>query len=218
VAALRSEQVSRVVALWFVSPVLVAVLAAVFLGESLPMASWMAVVTAALGAVAVSWTGGSGGGGFVRPRTAAYALVAALTWAVANTLVKHVVSGEDFWQLYISSRVGFSLTLMLLALVPTIRSEARRVKLSSGLVGFILLAELVVTGGLIASFGAINLGPVSLVSALGAPQPLLVLLYSLGLAALAPRRFRGWVTRGNLRVQVIGTVALVAGVFTITLR
>lgn len=216
VAALRSGQVSRVVALWFLSPVVVAILATGFLGESLPMGSWMAVVAAAAGAVAVSWSGGAGG--FVRPQTMAYALVAALTWAIANVLVKHVVSGEDFWQFYVSSRVGFAFTLMLLALHSGTRSEALHVRLTGGIVGFILLAELLVTGGLIASFVAISLGPVSLVVALGAVQPLLVLLYSLGLAALAPERFREWVTKGNLRVQALGTVALAAGVFAISLQ
>ena len=107
---------------------------------------------------------------------------------------------------------------MLLALHPAVRSEALHVRLTGGVVGFVLLAEVLVTGGLIASFAAIRLGPVSLVVALGAVQPLLVLLYSVGLVAMAPERFRGWVTRGNLRVQLLGTVVLVAGVFAISLR
>ncbi len=216
IAALRSGQVSRVVALWFLSPVVVAILATSFLGESLPMGSWIAVVAAAAGAVTVSWSGGAGG--FVHPKTVAYALLAALAWAIANVLVKHVGAGEDFWQLYVSSRVGFAFTLMLLALHPAVRSEALHVRLTGGVVGFVLLAEVLVTGGLIASFAAIRLGPVSLVVALGAVQPPLVLLYSVGLVAMAPERFRGWVTRGNLRVQLLGTVVLAAGVFAISLR
>jgi uncharacterized membrane protein len=82
------------------------------------------------------------------------------------------------------------------------------------------MAEIIVTVSLILFYSAIKLGPVSLVSAVGAIQPFAVLVYSIALALLFPALFSGWVTRGRKRLvpQIIGTLVLVVGVSIVSVQ
>jgi uncharacterized membrane protein len=83
-----------------------------------------------------------------------------------------------------------------------------------------LLAEITITVSLILYYSAINMGPVSLVSALGALQPLLVLVYSIALALLFPAAFSGWITRGKSKLvpQLVGTAVLAIGIGIVSVQ
>lgn len=218
VGALRHEQVSRVVALWFLNPIMVVGMAVVFLSESISTLAIGAIAMASLGAGVVSWTGGESSRGFMRPSAMALALAAALAWAGANILTKQFVEDESFWQLYFGSRVAFGVTLLVLIFSSEVRREAPGGWRSRPLLGLLFLAEVIVTVSLMLYYSAINMGPVSLVSAIGALQPLMVLIYSVVLALLFPTIFAGWVTRGRLTPQLAGTVVLAVGVGIISVQ
>jgi drug/metabolite transporter (DMT)-like permease len=220
VGALRHEQVSRVVALWFLNPIIVAGLAIIFLSESISTLAIVAIAMASLGAGVVSWTGGGSSRGFMRPSAIVMALGAALAWAVANILAKYFVDGDSFWQFFFGSRIGFGGTLLLLVFSRKVRREAPHGWRSRPLLWMYLLAEITITVSLILYYSAINMGPVSLVSALGALQPLLVLVYSIALALLFPAAFSGWITRGKSKLvpQLVGTAVLAIGIGIVSVQ
>ena len=220
VLALRMEQVSRVIALWFLNPIMVVGMAVVFLSETVSGLAIGAIAMASLGAGMVSWTGGESSRGFMAPKVIVLALASALAWATANILTKQFVDDESFWQLYFGSRAGFGATMLLLIISSEVRRGAKTEWRSRPLIGLFLLAEVIVTISLILYYSAINLGPVSLVSAIGAIQPLTVLIYSIGLALLLPAVFGSWVTkgRGKLVPQLIGTLVLAVGVSIVSIQ
>lgn len=220
VLALRLEQVSRVIALWFLNPIMVVGMAVVFLSESVSSLAIGAIAMASVGAGIVSWTGGEASRGFMAPKVIALALASALAWASANILTKQFVDDDSFWQLYFGSRAGFGVVMLVLILNAEVRRSAGAGWRSKPLVGLFLLAEAIVTISLILYYSAINLGPVSLVSAIGAIQPLTVLIYSIGLALLFPAVFSGWVTRGRGKLvpQLIGTLVLAVGVSIVSVQ
>lgn len=220
VLALRLEQVSRVIALWFLSPIMVVGMAVVFLSESVSSLAIGAIVMASIGAGIVSWTGGESSRGFMTPKVIALVLVSAFAWATANILTKQFVDDDSFWQLYFGSRAGFGLVMLVLIFSSEVRREAGTGWRSRPLVGLFLMAEIIVTVSLILFYSAIKLGPVSLVSAVGAIQPFAVLVYSIALALLFPALFSGWVTRGRKRLvpQIIGTLVLVVGVSIVSVQ
>ena len=220
VLALRLDQVSRVIAIWFLNPIMVVCMAVVFLSESVSGLAIGAIAMASLGAGVVSWTGGETSRGFMRPKVIVLALVSALAWATANILTKQFVDDDSFWQLYFGSRAGFGAVMLLLIFSSEVRRGARTGWRSRPLIGLFLLAEVIVTISLILYYTAINLGPVSLVSAIGAIQPLTVLIYSIVLALLFPAIFSGWVTRsrGKLVPQLVGTLVLAVGVSIVSVQ
>ena len=220
VLALRLEQVSRVIALWFLNPIMVVGMAVVFLSESMSGLAIGAIAMASLGAGVVSWTGGESSRGFMAPKVIALALVSAMAWATANILTKQFVDDDSFWQLYFGSRAGFGVVMLVLVFSSEVRREAGDGWRSRPLVGLFLLAEVIVTVSLILYYSAINLGPVSLVSAIGAIQPLSVLIYSIALALLFPEIFSGWVTRGKGKFvpQLVGTLVLAVGVSIVSVQ
>ena len=220
VLALRLEQVSRVIALWFLNPIMVVGMAVVFLSESISGLAIGAIAMASLGAGVVSWTGGESSRGFMAPKVIALALVSAMAWATANILTKQFVDDDSFWQLYFGSRAGFGVVMLVLVFSSEVRREAGDGWRSRPLVGLFLLAEVIVTVSLILYYSAINLGPVSLVSAIGAIQPLSVLIYSIALALLFPEIFSGWVTRGKGKFvpQLVGTLVLAVGVSIVSVQ
>ena len=189
VAALRQGQVSRVVSMWFLSPLMVAIIAAIFLDETLSAVAWIAVVMALGGAVLVSWNGVNAPQAFIPRTMVTYAFLAALAWALSNVISKGFIRPEVFWQLYWASRVGSPLPLLTLGVLPGVRREATYAWRSRQFMGLLIVAETLVTIGIVVFFAAINLGPVSLVSAIDAIQPLSVFFYSLVLYSLAPSLF-----------------------------
>ena len=220
VIALRQEQVSRVIAIWFLNPIMVVGMAVVFLSESVSGLAIGAIALASMGAGIVSWTGGESPRGFMAPKVIVLTLVSALAWATANILTKQFVDDDSFWQLYFGSRAGFGAVMLVLIFNSEVRRDAGTGWKSRPLVGLFLLAEVIVTISLILYYSAIKLGPVSLVSAIGAIQPLAVLIYSIGLALLLPAVFSSWVTkgRGKLAPQFIGTLVLAVGVSIISIQ
>ena len=220
VSALRLEQVSRVVAIWFLNPIFVVGLAVVFLNESVSDLAIGAIVMASLGAGIVSWTGGESSRQFIPPRVIVLALLSALAWASANILTKLFVEDAPFWQFNFGSRVGFGMVMLILIFSGEVRRDVRTGWRSRPLWALFLLAEIIVTISLPLYYLAIKLGPVSLVSAVGAIQPLTVLIYSIGLALLFPAIFGDWIARGRgkLAPQLIGTLVLAAGVSIVSVQ
>ena len=220
VSALRLEQVSRVIALWFINPIMVVGMAVIFLSESISGLAIGAIAMASVGAGVVSWTGGESSRGFMQPRVITLALASALAWATANILTKQFIDGDSFWQLFFGSRAGFGAVMLFLVFSSDVRRGASTGWRSRPLLGLFLLAEVIVTVSLILYYSAIDLGPVSLVSAIGAIQPLTVLIYSIALALLFPTVFSGWVTKGKGRLgpQLAGTVVLAVGVGIVSIQ
>ena len=217
-SALKRGQVIRVVPVWYLYPLMVAVMAAGFLEEDLSGLAWVAVVLAVAGAVLVSWQGNAAGGSFGSLTVLALALGGAVTFAVSIVLTKHFISDDSFWRFYGSTRLGFAITLLSVIALPDVRRRALGMVRNRGLMKMVALVEVVVTVAVLVSFAAINLGPVSLVAAISAIQPSLVFLYSLGLATIAPTSFGSWIARGTLRPQVAGIAAITAGVVLISIQ
>ena len=216
-AALRLGQVARVVPIWYLSPLIVAPMAAWFLGESLSGLAVVAILLAVSGAVLVSWQGSHIGGRFGNPVPIMLALGAAAFMAGSFVLNKRFVEGGDFWQFYGAYRLGIAPGMLWVALLPGVRHAAIGMARNRGFMGLVLLAEGIISLVLVVRFAAVELGDVSLVAAISAVQPALVFIYSLVLVTLYPAHFQGWVTRSTLLPQFAGIAVITAAVVIISL-
>ena len=98
--ALRLGQVTRVIPVWYLNPLMVAPMAAVFLGERISLLAVVAVVLAVVGGVLVSWQGGKGSRSFGNPFPVLLALAAAVFMAVSIVLAKEFLESDSFWQFF----------------------------------------------------------------------------------------------------------------------
>ena len=217
VKALRLGNVSNVVAIWSLNPIFVALGASSFLGESIPTVAWAAILVAVFGVFCVSWTGSTNTTRLTDFSIAVLALTAGLTWAGSNLLSKLVLTDQNIWHVYILSRIGISVTLMSLGVIKDVRYRALFAWKDRYLVIILVLAELIANVGLVFNFLAIHLGPVSLVSAVLSIQPMIVLIYSVGLALILPWKFGTWINQQKFLQQLFGIICIVCGIGWIAL-
>ena len=220
IRALKSQEVSRVIPIAQTSPIFAAILAFVFLDETLTVLQWNAVVITVAGALLLSMHRDAEYRSLFLDRSFSPLMLASVIMAVS-----HVVSKVSLDTLAVPLVHGLrSLGLGAVLFGASIPSRDARNELSHmvrsrskglALVGF---GEIGLTTVAILLFlWALSTGPVGLVSALGSTRSLFVLLYS----TILSLRFRDLlgerVTRGVLGVKVASVTLIVVGVGAITL-
>ena len=216
--ALRLGQVARVIPVWYLNPLMVAPMAAVFLDERISSLAVVAVVMAVMGGVLVLWQGGKDSRSFGNPLPILLALAAAVFMAVSIVLAKEFLESDTFWQFFGTFRLGVATIMLWTFGLPDVQRELGTVVRSPKFMGMVIIAELLVSVSLVVRNGAINLGPVSLVAAVSSIQPTMVFLYSLALATFLPSRFGHWIAFRTIKPQVAGISAITAGVVIISLQ
>ena len=237
-AALHHGQLARVAPIYYLNPIMVAPMSAIFLDELLSAIIWGAIVLSVVGAGLVTWQGGnvepadSWGqrgtlrtaihrvrGYFSQPKAQAFALIAAFIFASSNVVASRILETEELWDVFAASRIGIGLAMTSASLcIAEVRSDAVRLYRRPGFMGLVLLSEVTASGAIALNLGAIDLGPVSQVSAIGALQPAVILVYSIILMRALPREFPDWVTTSNIPTQVVGVAAISMAVVMIALK
>ena len=206
--ALRRGQVARIIPVFYSYPLMVALLAAVFLNEALTAQVWVAVVLVVIGVWLVSWENVRDGGGFGGIRTLSLALAAGLSFALSTIVSKEFLEDGSLWDFYSGSRAAFGLGIVSVVLLPEVRKGAIGALKVRWFPSFVVLVELLVTAAIVMYLAAISLGPVSRVATIGAMVPSLIFLYSLILATLYPKSFGHWVTSKPFAPRSLGSQPL----------
>lgn len=108
--------------------------------------------------------------------------------AIYYLSLKYLLVSMDEWQLYTWSSLGSLIVVMPLLSKQSIRSEVRDFFSSGSIaVGALISEETLQFLGLIFSIFAYAIGSVTMVSSVGALQPILTVLLILGLGVLAPK-------------------------------
>jgi transporter family protein len=212
---LRREEASRVTPVWQSSPIFVAVLAVIFLGEDLAWYRWIAIFMVVGGATAVSLRRGELGTGFALRPTFFVLLAGALLIGVAQLLLK-VAAGElSVWHSMAFRGIG-----LFTAMVPAFLTPANLRPLAGfmrrPLAPVLVLTEMVGPFiGNVLLLTAIANGPVSLVSALLGTRPLFVFLGALVMSVIARQVLAESMTRGDLAMKAASAGLVVGGIFLI---
>lgn len=217
-AALRKLEASRVVAGYHTYPVLVAIMAVLFLGEHLSASHWIAIalVVAGGGLVMVGQKRVTAEAG----NSAAIILVflASAGIAVGMLTSKVALNGMDFWNAFALRSLFLGTVLLIPGLTP---QGTRQVKLILGNRTAVL--RIFVAEGMIAPVAiyfmifALSLGPAALVTTLLATQPAFVLLIS---ALLSTRHWNVMhepLTREALGLKGASIAMVVGGAALLTL-
>ncbi len=216
---LRREEVSRVTPVWQSSPVFVALLAVVFLDESLAWQGWLAVLLVVSGAVAVSVDLGRSGLGAFRLRPTFFLLIAgAVIIAVGQLLLKVGSDDLDVWHNMAFRGAGLFTSLAAPWWRPPYPARLIRwIRKPSNAVSLVLSEGVGPFTGNLFLLMAIAVGPVSLVSALFGTRPIWVLFITLLLGLFAKQFILESITGRDLVLKLVATSAVVAGIVIISI-
>jgi len=210
--AMMKEQGTNVVSLIYTSPLFVAILALVFLGEELSVLNYFGVLVLILSALLVLYKRID-----AKNIALGVTIVYAFFSAVARVASKSALGGVDVWSYFFWFLVGeIGGTVVLAAVRPRKLAAAVRM-VDARLFLLIVTTTGFSTVGFILLYSAFSMGSVVLASSLSAIQPTLVLLYSAVLfrnrpGAVPPERTPGkWANArkvGAVILIIIGALAL----------
>lgn len=232
--AMRTEEVSRVIPVANIHPVLVAIMAVPLLGESLVPVEWVAVLMTVAGAVLISrrsdssspvsaltttvegvGPGQPGNGRFPGFSLAIIPFLAALCLALANLTSKYALDDISFWNMYAIGSMALGAFFIAVACRPAAIRHIRRLERPLPTVLLLLFNETLAPIGAILLFWSIERGPVSLVSAIAGVQPVFVFVFALVISRVSSgvllERRMAWRTVGGRFLAI----AMIVGGITI---
>lgn len=215
--ALQVEEASRVTSLAFVYPLLVFLGSAVLLGEVLTMRDYAGGVLLVASALLVSYRDPATGGPPIISPALKHLFFFWLFAALFSIGIKYLLDFMDEWHLFVWASLGTMLAVLPLLADSAIRSEILEYcRGGTFLWRAILIEELFDFLGRLFSIFAFALGPVSLVSAVGALQPTVTLIYVLALGLFMPGLLEEELDRRNLALKFLAGVMVVVGVYLIS--
>ncbi len=174
----KLEEVSRCSAIIHTFPVFVAIMGALFLGETLSPGQWAGIMAVVAGAFLISVWGSRGGLAINFNRALPILLGASLLTALGMVLGKQALAELPVWLVFSMRNYGMGLVFIILW-----RPGAWRDLLASlrdwRTALLLLMAEFILAPFAVwLNVAAISLGPVSLVSTITGTRPLFVFLFS----------------------------------------
>ncbi|MCW4005442.1 MAG: EamA family transporter [Candidatus Bathyarchaeota archaeon] len=214
--ALQAEEVSRLVPLFQLIPVFVAVFSAAFLDEILGPQKYLGIALIVGSAMLVSYrktgTGGKLFGGFK------FMILFTLLIATYNVTDKFLLSYLDVWSLFSFAILGsFCGVLSLLASSRKLRKEfTSNVKaLEKKTFAVALVGESFYILGTACSLLAFSLVDVSLAAALTGLQPFFVFFYMLFLSTFLPHILKEETTKTAIALKTLAIIAVFIGTWLI---
>ena len=213
----KLEEASRASAIIHTFPVFVAVLAVLFLGETLVAGQYIAITVVVAGAFTISVFGSRGGKVFRLNRALPILIGASMFTALGLLTGKYALEELPVWFVFSLRNYGMALMFAFLwrpgafgQLFGALRSW--RTLLLLFLAEF-SLAPLAV----MLNVTAISLGPVSLVSTMTATRPLFVFIYGTLLSTKAFPLLDEPLDPRTLAVKLVAIVMIVGGIAALTL-
>lgn len=210
--AVQREEISRIVPLWFFTPLFILLLSAAFLGERLTFGEYFGVLFLVCGAVGITWQGGVR---FRIRRAFWFMIMASFLWGTGQVMTGYLLNFESLIHIYPFSLWGAFLGTLPLwhdhknDILHLYRQKEWKVFL------LITMSEsFSFLGTFLVYLGAQN-SPLTLVSALTAVQPLLVLLMVFALTRLFPSIVKEESSHSIFVQKFVFIVTMIAGAILI---
>jgi len=214
---MKKEEVSRVIPLVSTYPVFVAIMAVLFLGETLYYLQWIAIIIVVAGAVVVSARWSPGGSTTWLGASFFLLIGASLLMAVANVTAKYALAYVSFWNMYCIGAFCMSGLFLLISLRPHILQEVGNMKKRDSALTLVAVNETLVMIGAVLLFWAMERGPVSLVSTIVSSRSIFVVIYALILSRVSPIFLEWHYGRRMLTLRLIAITMIVGGIAIIYL-
>lgn len=214
--ALEKDEASVVVPFYQLIPVFAFVLGFLFLGETISVVQFFAMLLIIAGATILSFEIDEDNKFKLRKSTVFFMIISSLSSALESVIFKYVLLGEDFWITNFWSFVWVGIIgLGLLIFVPFYRSEFIYVikNNSKKIIGLNGLNEiLAIIGNVVTNF-AFLLAPITLVLLANAYQPIFVLIIGVILTIFFPKIITEKIHIKHLTQKIIAVIVMLIGTY-----
>ncbi|MBI5881366.1 DMT family transporter [archaeon] len=211
--AVTIEEISRIVPLFYLSPLFIVVIASVFLGEVFTPAKYAGIFLLVVGAMLITTKSLSK---ISVGRAFWFMVLSSLALAVNQVITKYLLGFADFWTVFSWVRIGTVFALIPVYIicfrdvVSTVRKHGMKV------IGAISINESINVLGVIFITVAASVGYITLVNSLSSIQPLFVLVIAVMLSAFYPRIIKEEIGKSAVLMKLIAIILMVVGAILIS--
>ena len=214
---MRSEEVARVIPVTNAHPIFVAIMAVPLLGESLSYLKWLAIIIVVAGAVMISIKQSPSGATTWLSKPFRLLFGVSLLLAVANIASKYALAYVSFWSMSWLFAICSAGVLLLISLRPHTIRQLINLEKRNLTIGLITIGRVLVMVAITLAYLAMDMGPISLVSAVLGSRPIVVVIFALILSRISPTLLEWQPGKGMLALRLIATAMIVGGVTIIYL-
>ena len=210
--AVKLEEISKIVPLFYMMPFFTLLIAGVFLGEIFTPAKYLGIALLVSGAILIS---------LKKPfaisfgRAFWFVILGAFFLAISQVIVKYLLGFASFWTIFAYTR-----TFVFVMLIPVILPNRRHFKelyKEKGIApaGIISLNESLAVVGILLFTIAMSKGSVTLIAALSSIQPFFVLIFAVSLSLFRPNILTEEINRSTIFLKTVAIIIMFAGAILI---
>lgn len=210
--ALKIEEVSRIIPMFYLFPLFVLLLATIFLGEIFTPLKYLGIFLLVIGAILVS----SKDFRKISLGKAFWLMVlATISIAISHVLMKYVLNFADYWTVFSYIRIGaaFALIPIVYFYLPEFLTTIKRY--GKKVIGLMSINETFSLTGTILITIATAIGYVTLVSALSSLQSFFVLLIAVFLSIFYPRILKEEIEKSTVALKIMAITIMFIGVMLV---
>lgn len=208
--AMMKEEASRISSFEWTSPIFVVILSYIIFGEVLSFWAYVGILSIVAGAFIISHK--KRGKIIISPVLGIMVLFSFL-FAVGDIVSDFSLNYMDFWSFFFWASIGSVFSSMLMLGFPKIRAgflaDVKNLKIKIFLM--VLSVSVIYYIAEIFFYAALSLGPVSLVVAVVAVQPMFTFIYALLLSFYKPEFLKEQIDGFNIVTKLLGILTIMCG-------
>jgi len=212
--AVKIEEISRVVPLYYLMNFFILIFAFIFFKETFTFVKYLGIFFLVVGAILISQKDKI----YFKFNKAFWLMIlAAIAYAISAIITKYLLNFADFWTVFSYTKgIGAIVALFPIVCLNFKEISGELIKNGKKALSAILIAVLLgVFGGLFITI-AISVGSVTLVNALASIQPFIVLVFALIISVFYPTIFKEDLKKANILIKVVAIILIFIGVILIT--
>jgi len=211
--ALQIEEVSRIVPLYYISPLFILLLAFLFLGEILIPLNYLGVLLLITGVILLNYKKGNG---IKFGKAFWFMMIASLAVSVNEIIKKYLLDFTDFWTILSYQFISIFVILIIISIIynKSIREQLRRnkIKIISG-ISMSSISNL--TGIFFITIG-ISFGSVTLVNTVASLQALIVFIIAIVLSIFIPNIIKEEISKNTIGIKLFSILLMIVGVIFVS--
>ncbi len=207
---LQREEVSRVIPVIYTYPIFVAIIAVLFMGETLGYLQWLAIIIVVAGAIIVSVRQSPSGSAIWLGKPLLLLFGSSLLLAMADVTSKYALAYISFWNMFSITAFCISGIFLLVSMRPHILRQLTNMERRNSAIALLVLSEMLAPTGSVLLFWALEKGPVSLVSTIASSRPVFVVIFALIMSHILPG-FMEWQPGKRMLTLRLVAIAMIFG-------
>jgi len=211
--AVKIEEVSRVIPLFFLSPLFILIFAGIFLGEVFILSQYLGIILLMVGAILISSKGLSR---ISLGKAFWWMMLSVIAISINALLTKYLLNFADYWTIFAWTRIGAAIGIIpityiyLPELINTVKQYGKKV------VAVISANETLNLFGILSVTIAVSIGYVTLVNALSSVQPFFLLLFAVILSIFYPSILKEEIGKSVIFQKLLAIILMFIGAILIT--